>query len=238
MRRPSLAKHLRLMVRPRAVTRATGCRCPAISFSSEAAARGGTRMARSRPPAKTRRRYRSPDRDRDCRKSRSSRGRCAAPHRLAIAAGPAAAGLRHHGNCRRARSPCADCSARSPCRAAQASRPCHKAAAARRGARSSIPFRNADRRPPATVPPANRARRRNRPPARRRIPSHRSNRTANSRHCHLNSPSILVLPWPPQPARPRLPPEAYRTLRRKPFRGRFRASRAPRAATPAPALYG
>ena len=115
----------------------------------------GQRAERERR-AGTARRCPRPGRDRGCRRSRSSRGRAAAPQRGAVGVGeprrPAAVveavAQRHHDARRIARDQRAQ--------AAPASPRCRRAAAARRGRRSSSLFRDADRRPPAGPAPANR----------------------------------------------------------------------------------
>ena len=117
MRSPSLAKQRRLTVRPRALTRATGCRWPAISpAAAPAAARGGTSARRSPASRPIRRR---------------ARGRlgivvagdpdpvAAALQRRSVArslVARRARARRRHGSCRRARSPRAARSARSDLR--------------------------------------------------------------------------------------------------------------------------
>ena len=185
MRRPSLAKHRRLTRAPaRADARHRMQMAGDLASSAAAAARGGTSSGADRTACgEACRRCRSPDRDRDCRRSRSSRGRAAARDSVArscraeplraVAVVKAVAERDH-----RARLVAHD----RPRTAAPASRRCRKAAAARRGARSSSLFRDAGRRPQAGVPPANRARRPDRRQAlRRAVRSRRSGNPAVSR---------------------------------------------------------
>ena len=208
MRLPSVAKQRRLTVRPRPFTRATGCRWPAISPSAPARSgswrniSGADREHRRRDAADARR----PARDRDCRRSRSSRGRAAARasiarsssrHALRPVAVVEAVAERDHDARRVARD-----RAR---RAAPASPRCHRAAAARRARRSSSLFRDAGRRRPAGLPPANRARRRNRRPARRRRSTTSPPRSQPT--CRLRRLRPFTAS-PPSPVPPRLPPAA------------------------------
>ena len=168
MRSPSAAKHLRLTERPRAEMRAIGCRCPAISPLPALRL-----MPEGQRPDRDRRREHAADAGRGIgiviagdpdpvaallQRAIASRS-CGAQPLRAVAIMEAVAERKY-----RARPVAHDRLAKPR----QRRRRVDRAAAARHSARSSRPFRNADRRPRAAARPANRGRPPDRPRARRR----------------------------------------------------------------------